>query len=302
MHTGITNAITSVIGLDKVSAQGLIGNWQYKGPGCAFTSKNLLYKAGGEVAAVQIEEKLLPYYQQVGVSASNTMISFNQDGTFSSKICGTPFNGRYTFDEATQKITLQGMLLSVNCYTKREMSGISILFEGKKLLSLLQTLATLSGNQKNNRLEALRLIISSQQLGSQDELLNALQKEGFKLTQATLSRDLKQLKVAKAATMGGNYIYVLPNDTMYKRVSTPSNIREMMQVPGFVSINFSGNMGVIKTRPGYASSIAWNIDNSDVPQIIGTIAGDDTIFIVIKEGIRHQEVVEALSDIVPNMR
>ena len=155
---------------------------------------------------------------------------------------------------------------------------------------------------KNNRLEALRLIISSQQLGSQDELLNALQKEGFKLTQATLSRDLKQLKVAKAATMGGNYIYVLPNDTMYKRVSTPSNIREMMQVPGFVSINFSGNMGVIKTRPGYASSIAWNIDNSDVPQIIGTIAGDDTIFIVIKEGIRHQEVVDALSDIVPNMR
>ena len=89
---------------------------------------------------------------------------------------------------------------------------------------------------------------------------------------------------------------------MYKRISTPSNIREMMQVPGFVSINFSGNMGVIKTRPGYASSIAWNIDNSDVPQIIGTIAGDDTIFIVIKEGIRHQEIVEALSDIVPNMR
>ena len=145
--TGITNAITSVIGLDKVTAQGLIGNWQYKGPGCAFTSKNLLYKAGGEVAAVQIEEKLLPYYQQVGISASNTMISFNQDGTFSSKICGTPFSGRYTFDEASQKITLKGMLLSVNCYAKREMSGISILFEGKKLLSLLQTLATLSGNQ-----------------------------------------------------------------------------------------------------------------------------------------------------------
>ena len=145
--TGITNAITSVIGLDKVTPQGLIGDWKYKGPGCAFTSKNLLYKAGGEVAAVQIEEKLLPYYQQVGISGNNTIITFNQDGTFSAKIVGTPFNGRYTFDEATQKITLKGMLLSVNCYTKREMSGISILFEGKKLLSLLQTLATLSGNQ-----------------------------------------------------------------------------------------------------------------------------------------------------------
>ena len=103
---------------------------------------------------------------------------------------------------------------------------------------------------KKNRLETLRMIISSQELGSQDELLEALQKEGFKLTQATLSRDLKQLKVAKAATMNGNYVYVLPNVTMYKRVSTPQQIREMMQVPGFLSINFSGNMGVIKTRPG----------------------------------------------------
>ncbi len=155
---------------------------------------------------------------------------------------------------------------------------------------------------KNNRLEALRLIISSQQLGSQDELLNALQKEGFKLTQATLSRDLKQLKVAKAASMSGNYVYVLPNETMYKRVSSPNSIREMMKVPGFVSINFSGNIGIIKTRPGYASSIAWNIDNSDVPEILGTIAGDDTIFIVIKDGVKHQEVINSLSDIVPNMK
>ena len=111
---------------------------------------------------------------------------------------------------------------------------------------------------KNDRLEALRMIISSQELGSQDELLDALKKEGFQLTQATLSRDLKQLKVAKAASMRGNYVYVLPNDTMYKRVTLPHTAREMMQVPGFLSINFSGNMGVIKTRPGYASSIAYN--------------------------------------------
>ncbi len=155
---------------------------------------------------------------------------------------------------------------------------------------------------KNNRLEALRMIISSQQLGSQEELLNALQREGFKLTQATLSRDLKQLKVAKAASMSGNYVYVLPNETMYKRVSTPQQVREMMQVPGFVSINFSANMGVIKTRPGYASSIAWNIDNSDIPQILGTIAGDDTIFIVIKQGCSEKDVIDSLSEVVPNMR
>jgi transcriptional regulator of arginine metabolism len=89
---------------------------------------------------------------------------------------------------------------------------------------------------------------------------------------------------------------------MYKRISTPHSIREMMQVPGFVSINFSGNMGVIKTRPGYASSIAYNIDNNHIEEIIGTIAGDDTIFIVIKQGVSKEEVIEALSEVVPNMK
>jgi len=154
---------------------------------------------------------------------------------------------------------------------------------------------------KTDRLEALRLIISTQKLGSQDELLNALQKAGFKLTQATLSRDLKQLKVAKAATMGGGYVYVLPNEPMYKRVATPDTIREMMQVSGYISANFSGNIGVIKTRPGYASSIAWHIDNSDIPMILGTIAGDDTIFVVIREGYSHHEVIEALNNNLSDM-
>ena len=66
--TGIANAVKSVIGLDKLKTQQLIGDWKYKGPGCAFTSENLLAKAGGEIAAVQIEEKVQPYYQQVGIT------------------------------------------------------------------------------------------------------------------------------------------------------------------------------------------------------------------------------------------
>ena len=145
--TGVVNAISSVIGLDKVKAQNLIATWSYSGPGCAFTSENLLAKAGGEVAAVQIEEKLLPYYKQVGISSSNTFITFNEGGTFTSKIAGTPFSGKYTFDEATQKITLKGLLLSVNCYAKKEINGISILFEAKKLLTVLQTMSAMSGNK-----------------------------------------------------------------------------------------------------------------------------------------------------------
>ena len=154
---------------------------------------------------------------------------------------------------------------------------------------------------KTRRLEALKMLISSMELGSQEEVLRLLEKEGFKLTQATLSRDLKQLKVAKAASMNGKYVYVLPNDTMYKRITKPISAIEMLKSSGYVSINFSGNMGVIKTRPGYASSIAYNIDASDVPHIIGTIAGDDTIFIVIKEGYSHEEVISALRSLIPGV-
>lgn len=151
---------------------------------------------------------------------------------------------------------------------------------------------------KDRRLEAIKLIISSKEIGSQEELLQRLKEEGFLLTQATLSRDLKQLKVAKAASMNGHYVYVLPNETMYKRVRKPLSAREMMNTPGFQSLHFSGNMGVIRTRPGYASSIAYNIDNSDIPDILGTIAGDDTIFIVVKENTDMEALRETINDIV----
>lgn len=154
---------------------------------------------------------------------------------------------------------------------------------------------------KTSRMEALKMLISSQELGSQEEVLQALAKEGYTVTQATLSRDLKQLKVAKAASTNGRYVYVLPNETMYKRVPNPRSAREMLMTSGFTSINFSGNMIVIKTRPGYASSIAYNIDNSDIPQILGTIAGDDTIFLVKKEGTREKDIIDQLAEIIPDI-
>lgn len=152
---------------------------------------------------------------------------------------------------------------------------------------------------KTSRLETLKVLISSMELCSQEEVLRALKKEGFTLTQATLSRDLKQLKVAKAASMSGKYVYVLPNETMYRRVATPKQISEMLTTPGFISINFSGNLGVIKTRPGYASSIAYNIDNSNIPEILGTIAGDDTILIVIREDSEPKSIISKLKLIIP---
>lgn len=155
---------------------------------------------------------------------------------------------------------------------------------------------------KNSRMEALKMLISSQELCSQEEVLQALEKEGYKLTQATLSRDLKQLKVAKAASMNGKYVYVLPNETMYKRVTSPRSAREMLMTSGYLSINFSGNMAIVKTRPGYASSIAYNIDSSDIPQILGTIAGDDTLFIALREGTLREAFIEELSMVIPDIK
>ena len=155
--------------------------------------------------------------------------------------------------------------------------------------------------KKANRLDAIKMIISSKEIGSQEELLQALAAEGFELTQATLSRDLKQLKVAKAATMQGQYVYVLPNDIMYKR-SGDQSATEMLMNNGFISMQFSGNLAVIKTRPGYASSMAYDIDNREFSDIIGTIAGDDTILLVLREGADQRSVRSYLSIIIPNIQ
>lgn len=154
---------------------------------------------------------------------------------------------------------------------------------------------------KSDRFVALKKIISTQELNTQEEVLKALAKQGFKLTQATLSRDMKQLKVGKAATASGKVIYVLPTETSYKRVHHQQIAARMQNTTGFLSLTFSGNMGVIRTKPGYASSIAANIDSADLDEVIGTIAGDDTIIMVIAEGVTHDEARLALAYILPEI-
>lgn len=154
---------------------------------------------------------------------------------------------------------------------------------------------------KSSRLDSIKIIISTKEIGSQEELLKELTLEGYNLTQATLSRDLKQLKVAKAASISGKYIYVLPNNTLYKRISEPHPIANMPISNGFISLRFSGNVAVIRTRPGYASSIAYDIDNGHIEEILGTIAGDDTIMMILNEGVTRTEVVKSLRRIIPNI-
>ena len=112
----------------------------------------------------------------------------------------------------------------------------------------------------------------------------------------------KAIRKAFENSMNGNYVYVLPNNTMYKRMTEQHSASEMLMHNGFISIEFSANLAVIKTRPGYASSLAYDIDNRNFDEILGTIAGDDTIMLVIREGCTRAGVKNALSLIIPNIQ
>lgn len=142
----IGNVITSVLGLTKVTQRDIIGTWTYFQPGCAFTSEQLLKKAGGEVVAAEIKTKVKPYYDKAGVSSSNTRITFSEDGKFSATIAGKQFSGTYTYDEASAKISMKTLLFTVNCYAKKNAGSMGFLFEASKLLNVLQMLSALNGS------------------------------------------------------------------------------------------------------------------------------------------------------------
>lgn len=141
----INGILNNVIGSATFSQADLCAHtWKYSKPGCAFTSENLLAKAGGEIAASKIEEDLSKYYNKFGFSNSNTYFTFKTDGTFAAKIDGKSWNGTYTFDEKTHAIQLKGLLLSASGFATRTTNGISLLFEQKKLLTLIKTLSKLN--------------------------------------------------------------------------------------------------------------------------------------------------------------
>lgn len=143
----INGILNNVIGSGTFSKQDLCAHtWKYSKPGCAFISENLLAKAGGEIAANKVEEKLGEYYSKFGFSGSNTYFTFKTDGTFAAKIDGKSWQGNYTFDEKTHAIQMKGLILSMSGYATKTANGISLLFDQKKLLNLIKTIGSLKGN------------------------------------------------------------------------------------------------------------------------------------------------------------
>jgi transcriptional regulator of arginine metabolism len=146
----------------------------------------------------------------------------------------------------------------------------------------------------------IREIISSGRISNQESLLQMLRVKGIVLTQATLSRDLKMMQVVKVPSGQEGYTYVVPEEIVPG--SSGEGQKANYLAEGFISLNFSGNLGVIRTLPGYASSIASVIDKTDTPSVLGTIAGDDTILVVLKEKESAGELVSSVIRAMPMVK
>lgn len=132
---------------------------------------------------------------------------------------------------------------------------------------------------KGQRHIKIREIITSEEIETQDELVEHLRNAGFNVTQATVSRDIKELHLVKVPMLDGRYKYSLPSDQRFN----PLQKLKRALMDSFVSIDYANNLIVMKTLPGNANAIGALIDNLDWQEIMGTICGDDTILIICKE-------------------
>ena len=153
---------------------------------------------------------------------------------------------------------------------------------------------------RRKRIDIIIELIKNQCIASQEELADLLSKKGHAVTQATLSRDLKMLRTTKMPTDRGTYMYVLPESSSLKDKIIGAGVAPMKinYQTGFVSLSVSGNMAVIKTRNGYASGLAYDIDMSNSPQILGTIPGADTIFAVLRDDVTKEEAIKLFSNLL----
>ena len=153
--------------------------------------------------------------------------------------------------------------------------------------------------QKTERLNILKQIIELNRISTQEELLEILKQRGFNTTQATLSRDLKLLKVIKIPDIEYSYVYALPGNYSKKQVTgKQTNFSKL----GFHSMVIEGNLSVIKTKSGYANSFASIVDELEIPGVLGTIAGNDTILMVLKKDLKYSDLKNSLIIGIPELK
>jgi len=144
---------------------------------------------------------------------------------------------------------------------------------------------------KSERQEAIRQAIQSKKIGSQEDLKAALSESGIAISQATLSRDLQEMGVVKSH--GGSLSYYIIPEGRYSADGADS---------GIIGIEICGNIAVVRTLPGHASMFASIIDRKQLPEIAGTIAGDDTIFLVLRNGVTADSCRREIISALPGLR
>ncbi|MGM9621338.1 MAG: arginine repressor [Bacteroidaceae bacterium] len=151
-------------------------------------------------------------------------------------------------------------------------------------------------HDKKTRLQTIRMIVSSQVVCSQEDLMIELDKAGFPCTQTTLSRDLKQLRISKVRGKSGHSAYALPHEGQF--LVPPS--REEQERRKW-SVRFSANIMVVHTPPGHASMVAVEIDSAAHPFFLGSVAGDDTVLVVLAENVEREDARSVILGIVPQL-
>ncbi len=152
--------------------------------------------------------------------------------------------------------------------------------------------------ERTTRLKAIKKLIKNNRVKSQEELLGHLLTEGFEVTQATLSRDLKLLKVGKLSDGHAGYVYTLPGEDE-KGENEELFVQDFLR--GYVSIEWNATTVVIKTFSGQANSVANALDSLNLEEILGTVAGDNCIFASLREGISGEQFIKVLKKHIPNL-
>ena len=153
--------------------------------------------------------------------------------------------------------------------------------------------------ERLTRLKTIRKLIKTYRIESQEALLGYLSSEGFDVTQATLSRDLKLLKVGKLSDGHNGYVYTLPGDEE-RQESEQTVVQDFLR--GYISIEFSGNIVVIKTYSGHSDVVASAIDSMSFDEILGTVAGSDNcVFLCLREGVSGDDFLDTLKLKIPEL-
>ncbi|MCK8826617.1 arginine repressor [Natroniella acetigena] len=148
---------------------------------------------------------------------------------------------------------------------------------------------------KSKRHLKIMELVKEEEIQTQEQLAVRLREEGFNITQATVSRDIKQLGLIKKPIGEGGYKYSLsPNQR--EKVNINSRIKRVFQ-DSVVKIDYSDNLVVVKALPGTAPGVAALLDNSEWEHVIGTIAGDDTILMIVKPKDAVKDVIESLESL-----